>query len=238
MIAPARQIRFLASVRNEEEARLALAGGADVIDCKEPLAGALGALPLPVVEDILRTVQGRVPVSATIGDQPCAVQPVLSAARAMSRTGVDIIKAGLLPGAAAHEVISALGRDDFGASKLVAVLFADLELDFTLIEAAGHAGFAGIMLDTAGKGAGGLLAHRTEAELRNFVSRARKAGLFAGLAGSLQIDDIARLRPLLPDVLGFRGALCGGARRTGALDRALVVEVRNSIQGVLAEAVS
>jgi len=37
---------FLASVGNLPEARLALAGGADVIDLKDAGNGALGALPV------------------------------------------------------------------------------------------------------------------------------------------------------------------------------------------------
>ena len=40
---------LLASVRSVAEAELALAGGADVIDLKDPSQGALGALPLSLI---------------------------------------------------------------------------------------------------------------------------------------------------------------------------------------------
>ena len=38
--------KLLISVTSAEEALLALEGGADIIDMKNPLEGALGALPL------------------------------------------------------------------------------------------------------------------------------------------------------------------------------------------------
>ena len=38
-------IRLLASVQDAEEADIALLGGADIIDFKDPAHGALGALP-------------------------------------------------------------------------------------------------------------------------------------------------------------------------------------------------
>ncbi|HNI07365.1 MAG TPA: (5-formylfuran-3-yl)methyl phosphate synthase, partial [Thiobacillaceae bacterium] len=74
---------WLASVTGAEEARLALAAGADLIDCKNPAAGALGALPRATVAEVLAAVGGRRPVSATIGDFPdMAVEAVVAAAEA------------------------------------------------------------------------------------------------------------------------------------------------------------
>lgn len=238
MTAHGRHIRFLASVRSEDEALVAVAQGVDIIDCKEPLRGALGALPLDVVARVRRAVPAHVPVSATIGDLPCETEPMVAAARAMAGTGVDFVKAGLFPGDAAREVLSALGDTAIGKARLVAVLFADLEVDYGLIEVAAKAGFAGIMLDTAGKTGGSLLRHRTRLDLEAFVRRARAAGLFAGFAGSLCLDDIAALCALQPDILGFRGALCSGGRRAGALSATCVRAVRTVLDGAFAEAAS
>ncbi len=62
------EMRLLVSVKNAEEAMAALAGGADLIDAKDPAAGALGAVSLDVLRDIHSTVAGLRPVSAALGD--------------------------------------------------------------------------------------------------------------------------------------------------------------------------
>ena len=61
-------LRLLVSVANGAEASAALAGGADVIDAKDPLAGALGAVSPDVLRDIHATVAGARLVTAAIGD--------------------------------------------------------------------------------------------------------------------------------------------------------------------------
>src|SRR5699024_7424313 len=60
--------RLLVSVRSAEEAGSALAGGADVIDVKEPSRGALGAAEPSVWREIVRLVDGRAPVSVALGE--------------------------------------------------------------------------------------------------------------------------------------------------------------------------
>lgn len=55
-------MRFLVSVRDVAEAREALRAGVDFIDLKEPAAGALGGLELPVIREVvaaLRSGGGR-----------------------------------------------------------------------------------------------------------------------------------------------------------------------------------
>ena len=63
-----RTARLLASVTNETEALLCAHLAADIIDAKNPLQGALGALPLATVKAVRARVPRHVPVSATIGD--------------------------------------------------------------------------------------------------------------------------------------------------------------------------
>ena len=85
------------------------------------------------------------------------------------------------------------------------------------------------MIDTAGKGGGGLLHHIDPLQLERFVSDCRKLGLLCGLAGSLRLEDIPLLLPLAPDYLGFRGALCEGNQRTQGLSRRKLEEIRAAI---------
>lgn len=226
-----RHIRFLASVRNEDEARLALAEGADIIDCKEPAAGALGALPQATIARIRRTIPASVPVSATIGDLPCEAVPLCAAVQAMAATGVDYVKAGFFPGDGVKTAVAALGRLDLKDSRLVAVLFADLEPDFSLVADLAAAGFAGVLLDTAGKVNGALVDHMSAEHLAQFVALVRAHAMFAGLAGSLRLEHVTPLREIGPDILGFRGALCSGSQRKGALDVIAVRAVRRALNG-------
>jgi (5-formylfuran-3-yl)methyl phosphate synthase len=229
MTTPHRFVRLLASVMSEPEARLAAAHGADIIDCKNPAEGALGALPGSVVASIRESVPRRIPVSATIGDLPAHPEEVVRAAAAMAATGCDIVKIGIFPGGDSEATIRALGREIAPRTALVAVLMADAQLDLALVAQLGDAGFAGVMLDTAVKDGRTLLDHRTPSELRRFIGDAHAAGLFAGLAGSLRVGQIPELLALAPDVLGFRGALCTARDRQQALDAMAFSAVRRAI---------
>lgn len=224
-----RLVRLLASVTSEAEALVAAKGGADIIDCKDPAMGALGALPHAVVARIRESVPAHVPVSATIGDLPAEPEPVVAAARAMAATGCDIVKVGLFPGGDARATITHLGRHVAQQTSLVAVLLADAPFDVTLIAALGDAGFSGVMLDTASKDGRTLLDHRDTGALRAFIAEALSADLFAGLAGSLRLSQIPELLALEPDVLGFRGALCRAADRRASLDASALAAVRRAI---------
>ena len=51
--------RLLVSVRNVEEAQIAIAEGVDLIDVKEPSRGALGAADPVTLKAIARCVAGR-----------------------------------------------------------------------------------------------------------------------------------------------------------------------------------
>jgi dihydroneopterin aldolase len=113
---------------------------------------------------------------------------------------------------------------------LVLVLFADRLPDFDAVAAAAAMGAAGIMLDTADKRSGSLLAHLDPCRLLSFVTQARAHGLTVGLAGSLTAADVPVLLPLAPDLIGFRGALCLGLR-SASLDLAVCAAIRALIPG-------
>ncbi len=221
--------KLLASVRSPVEALAAIAGGADIIDLKEPEAGALGRLPEGVLRAALAAVAGRRPTSATIGDLPLAPAPILAAVRAMAETGVDIVKLGIFAGDATA-TLAALGAAAREGIRLVAVCFADRQPDFDLIHRCADAGFYGVMLDTADKRAGSLTRHLPPESLARFLALARERRLLAGLAGSLAAADLPTLLPLAPDFLGFRSALTSGGR-AAPLDAAAVARLRAALDG-------
>ncbi|MBB3769854.1 uncharacterized protein (UPF0264 family) [Angulomicrobium tetraedrale] len=226
---------LLASVADLHEMELARAGGADIVDLKQPAFGALGAwspTALTAAVMLWNAWDGAGPghrpaLSATAGDQPMVPALILAAATRIAGTGVPIVKVGLFASPHAGACIEALAPLA-ARTRLIGVLFADENPDFGLIATLGRCGFAGVMIDTADKRSGSLTEHLDPLTLGQFVGEARRHGLMTGLAGSLKLSDIATLAPVGPDYLGFRGALCAGGR-TGTLDPARLALAREKL---------
>ncbi|WP_296811779.1 (5-formylfuran-3-yl)methyl phosphate synthase [Thiocapsa sp.] len=222
---------MLASVLDVEEALLALSGGADVIDCKDPRRGALGDLPAATITAIVAAVGGRRPVSATVGDLPTEADALVPAIRRVGETGVDFVKIGVFHPVALPAQLPAMAllARDF---RLIAVLFADRGVDLSVVPVLAAAGFAGVMLDTADKSEGDLLDHLSLPLAADFVAAAHRNGLLAGLAGSLRRARVPAMLGVGADYLGFRGALCDGVR-TGRLSAEALRDIRALIAGDL-----
>ncbi|MFG1331085.1 (5-formylfuran-3-yl)methyl phosphate synthase [Xanthobacter autotrophicus] len=239
-LSPTPRPGLLASVATLAEMEVALSAGADIVDLKNPAEGALGAwaeAPLKAAVARWRAAGCVTGLSATVGDQPLDAAIILAAARRTAATGVPLVKIGFpLPTDGAAQalapVLDAL-RPLARETRLIAVLFADQDPDLSTVAQFAGAGFHGVMLDTADKVAGGLLAHLGVERLAGFVGEARAAGLLTGLAGSLKLEDIAPLAALQPHYLGFRGALCATGR-TSALDPARLARVREDLKGRVA----
>jgi len=209
--------KMLASVTSTAEALLALELGADIIDLKNPSDGALGALPLETIRDIVDVIDGRRVVSATIGDPPMDELLVVQNIRATAATGVNIVKVGIATSRSQFASWQGMAWEPV-STRLVAVLFADQQPVFAWIDALAKRDFYGVMLDTADKRNGGLRGYLNDNQLTDFVRRAHLQNLMCGLAGSLRISDIAPLLEMAPDYLGFRGALCCNTSRTEQLN--------------------
>ncbi len=219
---------FLASVMSAAEAEVAIQGGADIIDFKNPNDGALGALPDAMIRAGVEQVAARRRTSATVGDLPMDPCQVAQAVERIGALGVDFVKVGLFPGGDRRGCLEVLGAQASKGLSIVAVLFADLAPDLGVVEDLAAQGVRGVMLDTANKDGGRLRDFFDDTELDRFVSRSRAAGLFTGLAGSLTAKDVGPLLGLAPDYLGFRGALTKGGRNA-TLDMAAVAALRRLI---------
>lgn len=220
--------KMLASVMNAVEAEMVISGGADIVDLKNPKAGALGALPTEAIRRVVKSVGGRRVTSAVCGDLPMVPETIRAKVEEIASTGVDFVKIGFFPSEMA-EVCAAALAGAASRKKLIAVLFADRVPDFGLLPIlAGH-GFHGVMVDTAGKMGGRLLDHLPPERVPGFIQMARDHGLKVGLAGSLEAPDIPRLLAFTPDFLGFRGALCDNSLRTAAIDAEAVSQIRSLI---------
>ena len=86
-------MQLLISVRDAAEAQSALAGGADIIDAKDPARGALGAVTLTTLRAIRSAVGDKRPVSAALGDAVDETR-VECAAHEAAAAGVAYVKLG------------------------------------------------------------------------------------------------------------------------------------------------
>jgi (5-formylfuran-3-yl)methyl phosphate synthase len=219
--------RMLASVMDTAEADVAVHLGADIVDLKDPAAGAMAAVDVSVAKAVVAEIAGRRETSATLGDPPYEGSALFDRARAFAAAKVNILKL------AVDSVTVERFRDRLAElaheARLVGVMFADDEPQFDILPRLAALGFAGAMLDTKRKGAGRLLDHVDIAGLEAFCSRCRSHGLTSGLAGSLEAPDAPRLLLVRPDVLGFRGALCRNHDRTSRLDPQSFALVRDLI---------
>lgn len=221
--------QLLVSVRNVTEALAAASAGADFIDLKEPDAGALGAVPLPTVREVVKALHDAgctQPISATIGDWPLSRrEEILSAVHAVAACGVDLVKVGIPHEPQAPLVLKLLAGCGVA---VVPVLLADDGLDFELLAAACGGPFPAVMLDTQHKARGSLFDSVGEYTLQRYLRQVRRTAKLAGMAGSLRLEHLPQLHRMRPDIAGFRGAVCDGSRR-GVLVPRKVMELRDSL---------
>jgi uncharacterized protein (UPF0264 family) len=214
-------MQLLVSVTSTFDAEAALAGGADLIDAKDPTAGALGAVSLDQFHRIVCAVAGARPVTAALGDASDEAE-VESSARAFAAAGAAFVKIGFAGIDAADRVrrlVAAVARGVKGGftTAVVAAAYADADRARTisprvLVDVAARAGAAGVLLDTFDKGSGGLRDLLAPRALSAWVASAHDAGLFAALAGKLTASDLACVRDAGADIAGVRGAACEGGR--------------------------
>ena len=219
-------MQLLVSVRSADEVSPALAGGADIIDAKEPDRGSLGAVDRAVLRRILQRVPDSRSVSVALGDfgSEAEVFAALDALPLAERGSPIYLKLGFAGVSSPDRIRQVIEAAVSGASRIaasprvVAVGYADFERARTVPPAlipplAEAAGAAGVLLDTHDKEGAGLLGWLGPGALVDWVASACQAGLIAALAGSLQTADLALVCLARPDVVGVRGAACDGGRR-------------------------
>ena len=236
-------MKLLVSVSSVAEAEIALLGGADIIDAKDPSVGALGAVGLDVFADIHAVVGARRRISAALGDATGAAVVKRLASSYVAR-GAQIVKvgfAGVCDLVRVRELIeTAVSVSD--AASVVAVAYADARavgsIDAReLIEVAADAGASGVLVDTVEKAGPGLTALWADSELSSWIARVHECGLFAAVAGKLQARDLARVADLGADIAGVRGAACDGGRN-GRVSRVLVQRLVEEVRADRKESLS
>jgi len=228
--------QLLISVTTIKEAQIALENGADFIDLKDPSKGALGALPLSRIGEIVTFVSAngeneRKLTSATIGDLPMEPQLVLEQVVALAMTKVDIIKIGFFKEfdgklSDYQSCLDSLKAITQTGIKLIAVLFAEYEYPASLILAIKNAGFYGVMLDTVDKNGATFLDYFSPVKIKKLAENVQAQGLLFGLAGSLNIQHVAVVKKVNPDYIGFRGGVCADNQRKSGLDAEKIRAIR------------
>ncbi|MGN6869017.1 MAG: (5-formylfuran-3-yl)methyl phosphate synthase [Solirubrobacteraceae bacterium] len=222
-------MKLLVSVVSADEAARAVAGGADIVDVKDPGEGALGAPAPRTLSEVVRAVGGAVPVSVALGDLPDLPHTAALAARGAALSGATYVKLGLrgvreLERAVA--MMSAVADAVAPHTEVIAVAYADAEvLDPPSLAPAWlpalveRTGIAGALVDTFVKDGRGLYAWLSEAELADLISGTHRVGGIFGVAGQLRCGELARVAA---DVVGVRSAVCRGGDRAAELDPELV----------------
>lgn len=234
---------LLVSVRSAAEAKTALAGGADIIDVKEPRRGPLGPADPIVWSEISEVVGRRAPLSVALGEWMSDATVSLAGQAA----GFTFAKVGLSSWRRAglmqwSQIRQALRKSII----LVPVVYADaiaagcrsfLHSAKTAIRLANDTRSPLLLIDTFEKRGRTLLDHVSISQLQNVVDQAATSDIRVVLAGSLTESAIEQLLPLAPAYIGVRGAACVGGR-DGTIDLACVKSLARRIAGARQKAAS
>lgn len=236
---------LLVSVRNAAEAAAAVAGGAAIVDIKEPDHGPLGAARPETIAGIAAVVGHRRPWTMACGELfaeggPDAGAPADGCRRVadlLARVWAALPPAAPLPAAVKVGLAGAAGRDwqrpleslyralppSVGG---VAVAYADWRRagapqPADVIVAAARIGCRVLLLDTFDKTADGLCGSVPHREVAGWVADAHAAGFGVAVAGRLALGEIPWAWSLGADVVALRSAVCFNGR-SGSVEADLV----------------
>jgi hypothetical protein len=233
-------MHLLISIADISEVPAAVHGGADIIDVKDPAAGALGAPAAEILGAIRTELGAGHVVSAALGDTTTTGGTLSLAAVGAAALGVRYVKLGLATDQVG-QAITLLRRLQQSvrlvnpACGVIAVGYADATqigaLPWRSLPEMGQAaGIEGCMIDTAVKNGQTLFDHCDESALAAWLVECRQMGLRCALAGSLRLADLPAIRRLAPDIAGFRGAACSGDRVNGRVSAERVAALRAALQ--------
>ena len=179
-------VKLLVSPKNVDEANEAIEGNCDIVDCKNPEEGSLGANFPWVIQEMKDAIsyshKPSIQLSATIGDMPYLPGTASLAAAGLATIGLDYIKVGV-HGPKTKEQARKLLENIVRATKnvddkisVVAAGYADYKRINTsippldLVEIAAETGCDVVMIDTAVKDAKGLMDFMNPGDIKRFCS--------------------------------------------------------------------
>jgi uncharacterized protein (UPF0264 family) len=210
--------QLLVSVRDAAEAAAAVAGGAGLVDVKDPARGPLGRADAATVAAVVAAVGGRAPVSAALGElRDCPLAGVAADLPA----GLTFVKWGLAGLADAAWPRLLLNARYYVPMRVAAVAYADAGRaaappPASVVEFARRyvrrSRVRAVLFDTFQKDGTTLLDWLPVEELTPLVRACQRSGVAVALAGSLTAREIEQLRGLRPDWFAVRTAACDGGR--------------------------
>ncbi|MCA9130627.1 MAG: hypothetical protein KDB22_26245 [Planctomycetales bacterium] len=220
-----RSVKLLVSIRNCDEADLALRAGVDWIDVKDPTAGPLGAPTGDSAMEIYASLQRFPSRSVALGelhDLPVLGAPDLPASGPPYWVRhYPIAKIGLSEMANDEnwtDKLSQLTQKLLPETQLVPVIYADSHicqaptvaavLEYARLSQCRH-----LLVDTFTKDGRGLLDFLTTSDIAELIELAQQFHCDVVLAGSIRQEDLPALLPLGASAIAVRGAVCQGGRR-------------------------
>jgi uncharacterized protein (UPF0264 family) len=203
-------------VRDLGEAVAARAGGADLIDVKEPNRGSLGRADEATLQGIVEFLHGRCPLSAALGE-------LLENEDVPGVAGLEFVKWGLAGSGSDWQprLKRALQRaGEIAGRSGVVVAYADAAKAGTpsveeVVAFATEKPGRVLLIDTFAKGTPRrtLLDWLSVGQVQEICQQCRAAEVRVALAGSLGEAEILSLLPAEPAWFAVRGAACAGGRR-------------------------
>lgn len=215
---------LLVSVRHAEEAAVAVAAGAAIIDVKEPRHGPLGRAAAEVTAAVAAAVGGCAPLTLACGELTASTEVIEHVA--------DVLRL-LPPGSVPPKAVKAgpagltlpAWRTAFGRLReslppgieAVAVAYADWRRaesppPETLLDEALRLNAAAFLVDTFDKQGPGLFATIPPRAVAAWSQAAGAAGLPLAVAGRLTTADVTEAFGLGARIVGVRSAACDGGR--------------------------
>lgn len=231
--------QLLISVRSAAEASAALAGGADLIDVKEPKLGSLGAADPQVWREVIDQVDSRLAVSVALGE----ISDRESSFDADSFRGASMVKFGLanmadiadwqtiataryqqVPSECARVAVYYVDQTRAKCPSLKEVLRWSREISATAV-----------LLDTYVKDGQSLFDFVSAGELAQTIAAIHDGDQLAACGGSLAEAHFSTAIAAGADVLAVRGAACFGAR-TGEVRQERVTALKRRLNSFESEA--
>jgi len=227
-------LKLLISVKNEKEALEAIQGGANIIDIENPSEGLFGAGHPRVIKKIAEITPDNIEICAQTGFIPNLSATVLAAlgasvslsASSSKVKSVKIVLFNVKTDENALNLIKEVSKTvkEYSPEVNIVILgFADfkkfnsidpLKLPEIVNDVKKEVpGNYCVKIDVADKKSKSLFEFYDESTLKDFVDRAHKFGMEAGLAGLLAKEDVRKVFNTGADLLAVRKMVCSGYDR-------------------------
>jgi len=234
--------RLLVSVRDLPEAELAIDGGCDIVDIKEPQNGALGMASAATINQIAaRCARANRPSSTALGEvldwnTEDAESLSLSDELSFAKLGL----AGLSQ--QSNWIESWMSVRSFVDSQRdlplswIAVAYADTEAALSpslreVLDAAISTNCKGLLIDTTTKRPNGSMLDYVDVEELASVARiAQENRLLFAIAGQIGSNQLPATKCVAPDIIAVRSAVCSGFDRQTNVDQSAVALLKRQIE--------